>query len=606
MKKFGKSRKSGIVLVLFLIPVFCVVSMAANSTGTPNVEKAPPTIIEQKMLQKITLNYRDVAIDEILRAISEQVDLNIVKSPEITKTVTVSVTNVPLGEALNQILSAYDCGYVASENIIRVVPASQLAQETERTVSKIYRIWYASVKDVEQALAKIVTPNRGSVTASIGTSNIIVSDTESKIKAIDEFLKEIDRPTPLILVEVRIYDITSRDNLDIGVDWRAGRNAPITNIDRKKTTTRTSSQTNTNTTTGSSTTTGNNTTTNNSSTNGTTTDVGDTGPITGTTETRTQTIDNTGVTPTTDVTVIEDVTNSGTAGRSADTTTTTTTTGSTATTGSTSTTGLSNSATTGTGLSTSDTESKATDGTWLSDTYSTSKPFAGGGFNRDEGGWLRFGILTDQVDIDFVLSMLHKEIGAKLLANPRILVLDNELAKFKAVREIPYQQLQQGGYQSFGTTEFKDVGVELAVTPHLTKDGMIRLHIIPSFSIHVDDVTISLAGSSVTTMPQPVVDKREADTIALIKDGQTVVIGGLKKKETTREVRKVPILGEIPLLGNLFRSEGESIVNSELVVFITPRIVEQPVLSEREIDNLKATEIENPVIPTSIIKPNKK
>ena len=136
MKKFGESRKAVILLALFLIAGYCAIGTAAEADNSQSQEPKPLTAIEQKMQQKITLNYRDVPIDDILRAISEQVDLNIVKSPEITKTVTVSVKNVPLGEALNQILTAYDCGYVASDNIIRIVPASQLTQETERTTSK--------------------------------------------------------------------------------------------------------------------------------------------------------------------------------------------------------------------------------------------------------------------------------------------------------------------------------------------------------------------------------------------------------------------------------------------------------------------------------------
>jgi type II secretory pathway component GspD/PulD (secretin) len=204
-----------------------------------------------------------------------------------------------------------------------------------------------------------------------------------------------------------------------------------------------------------------------------------------------------------------------------------------------------------------------------------------------------------------VMSAIQQQDSAKLLANPRILVLDNETATFKAIEEIPYQQLQQGGYQSFGTTEFKEVGVELEVTPHLAKNGMVRLHIIPVFSVQVDSVeitTIGTGGASITS-PQPVVDKREADTIALIRDGQTVVIGGLRKQTVTQLVTKVPLLSSIPVLGWLFTFEGEETVNSELVVFITPRIIKEPVLTETETQYLGATEIDSPEPPTVRIDP---
>jgi type II secretory pathway component GspD/PulD (secretin) len=180
------------------------------------------------------------------------------------------------------------------------------------------------------------------------------------------------------------------------------------------------------------------------------------------------------------------------------------------------------------------------------------------------------------------------------------LVLDNEEATFKAITEIPYQQLQQGGMQSFGTTEFKDVGVELQVTPHVAKDGMVRLHILPKFSVQTGDVLITYGEEGGRTTPQPVVDKREADTIALVQDGQTVVIGGLRKQTINKLVSKVPLLGDIPLLGLLFKFNGEEVVNSELVVFITPYIVEDPVMTPHEADVLEDTNIEPPKPPTDL------
>jgi len=478
MKNLRESKKIVILTVLLLTLGFCTIGIAADNSD--DGEMKAPTIIEQKMKQNITLNYRDVPIDDILRAISEQVDLNIVKSPEITKTVTVSVTNVPLGEALNQILTAYDCGYVASDNIIRIVPSSQLTQDMERTTSKIYRIWYADVKEVENALTKIIS-SRGSIAASIGTSNIIVTDTESKIRAIDEFLDEIDRPTPLIEVEVRIYDIKNTNALDLGVEWFIGRNTGYGTQ-----------------TTG--------------------------GPITG---------------------------------------------------------------------------------------MSNSNPYINGNFDSTTNkvgstGILDWGIITKHMDIEVLFSAIQQKDCAKLLANPRIKVLDNETASFKAIEEIPYQQLQQGGYQSFGTTEFKEVGVELQVTPHLAKDEMVRLHVKPVFSVQTGDVEISTVGTggSTVTSPQPVVDKREADTVALVKSGQTIVIGGLQKQTVNQLVTKVPILGDIPILGWLFTYEGEESVNSELVVFITPNIVEQQAgMTDREANYLDGTEIPVPKSPNTNLNP---
>ena len=99
-----------------------------------------------------------------------------------------------------------------------------------------------------------------------------------------------------------------------------------------------------------------------------------------------------------------------------------------------------------------------------------------------------------------------------------------------------------------------------------------------------------MAGIGVS-YPQPVVDRREADTKLLIANGQTVVLGGLRKKEVARQVNKIPLLGDLPLAGGLFRFKGENTVNSELLVFITPRIVEPPFLSQAEARAYEETEL---------------
>ena len=93
---------------------------------------------------------------------------------------------------------------------------------------------------------------------------------------------------------------------------------------------------------------------------------------------------------------------------------------------------------------------------------------------------------------------------------------------------------------------------------------------------------------------QPVVDRREATTTLLIKNGLTVVLGGLRKKETTRQINKIPILGDLPLIGFLFRFEGEETITSELVVFITPSMVHQPVMTQGEHKAYKETDFEGP------------
>jgi type II secretory pathway component GspD/PulD (secretin) len=209
------------------------------------------------------------------------------------------------------------------------------------------------------------------------------------------------------------------------------------------------------------------------------------------------------------------------------------------------------------------------------------KPVFGGSFDRKNGGTISISLLNNAVDLDFMLSMLHSLEEAKLLASPRVMVLDNEQAIFETVREIPYTERTNvaGSGGTITSTKFKPVGVKLNVTPHIARDGMIRLKIEPEFGVVVD---LNHEGA-------PTIDTRRAVTTNMIRDGQTIVLGGLRKSEMRKEVDKVPLLGDIPILGALFRGESESEMTTELVVFITTSIVETPKMTPAEEVHLETT-----------------
>ena len=407
------------------------------------------------------------------------------------------------------------------ERIMKAIPKDGVFEITEKLTTGIYRIVYADIKEVEETLKAFISKN-GIVAVSPRTNNIIVTDFESRVKLIDDFIKEMDRVTPQVLVEVRIYDISSTEGFALDVGWNAGRNTPEISIDRSKSRTRT--------------------------------DESDSGTDTyETTITESDDPEATAALITKKVTTIKPPT-------------------------------------TGWIIEETDTTIKE---------YETRrrKPFIEGSFDQlDLGiGTLRFGLLNDAVDIDVTLNVLHQQGYAKLLANPRILVIDNETAIFKITRQIPYTELTEtsmGG--NLTSTKFKDVGVELEVTPHITRDGMLTLHIKPQFGIHVSGGTLN---------EPPVIDTREADTKALVRDGQTIVLGGLRQSTITRDTWKVPILGDVPLVGGLFQSETELVKETELLIFITPRILVQPTLSPREVTLFEKTEVPTPKELTSRLQP---
>ena len=462
------SMKSGglkFLMILAFVMAACAITAAENANE--DLQKAEVlTGLEQRMLKRISVDFRDMPIDDVIRIMAEQADVDIVKSPKVIGSVTATLTSVPLEEALDNILAAHGYGYVTGKNMIRIAPVDEITEKDERLTNKIYHITYADVAQVEKALEKFVS-KRGSLSASLATSHIIVTDTESNIKAIDTFIEEIDRITPQILVEVRIYDITSTDTLDLGVEWNAGQNTTF-------------------------------------GAGGVAGDVG------------------------------------------------------------------------------------------INPTGGEISPFSTGLFSNPTemtesaaAGLLRFGWLTSNIDIDVALKAQQENVVAKLLANPRILVLDNEEALFDIVTEEPYVERTISGDIITETIKFKNVGVKLVVTPHVTREGMVRLHIEPEFSVVVRYVTVEGA-------PVPVVDTRKVDTIALVKSGHTVVLGGLRKKDISTQINKIPLLGDLPLIGGLFRFEGESTAVNELVVFITPQIVDHPVLSQAEQLAYEVTEFSGP------------
>jgi protein transport protein HofQ len=167
-----------------------------------------------------------------------------------------------------------------------------------------------------------------------------------------------------------------------------------------------------------------------------------------------------------------------------------------------------------------------------------------------------------------VVSMLQTKRDVEILASPRAMMVSGESANIKAVEEIPYNEVSDtaaGGVGAITSTKFKEVGVNLQVNATVTDGNNIFLT--------VD--TEQNARTSESPTGVPVVDTRRASTALLLKDGQIVVIGGLRRQETTKEVNQIPILGDIPLVGLLFKYTNTVVNNTELIVFLSPHIYKE-------------------------------
>ncbi len=180
---------------------------------------------------------------------------------------------------------------------------------------------------------------------------------------------------------------------------------------------------------------------------------------------------------------------------------------------------------------------------------------------------IAFAILGADYLVDLELSALQKEGNGEVLSNPRVVTVDNQEATIKQGREIPYTVPDSGGGPA--TTAFKEAVLELKVTPKITPDDRVAMKL----AIKKDEVgeLVPQAGGGFV----PSIDKREATTNVLVSNGETIVLGGVFEQAKTKGNSKVPLLGDIPLLGYLFQQNATASIKRELLIFITPQILKE-------------------------------
>ncbi len=180
-----------------------------------------------------------------------------------------------------------------------------------------------------------------------------------------------------------------------------------------------------------------------------------------------------------------------------------------------------------------------------------------------QGGALGFslGSIDNNLNIGLRLSAAEASGLLRIVSSPRILTLDNRDARISQGTLIPFAQISAQGVQ----TTFQEAKLQLLVRPHVTADGSIAMHV----KINRDEPDFN------QTSPRgdPTILKREAETDLLVMDGHTAVIGGIFTRNTGRNLDQIPFFGDIPILGVLFQRRRASDTRNELVIFITPRIV---------------------------------
>ena len=196
-----------------------------------------------------------------------------------------------------------------------------------------------------------------------------------------------------------------------------------------------------------------------------------------------------------------------------------------------------------------------------------------GGFGDALGS--QFAILSIP-SMSATLRLMNEDADAEFLAHPRVVTANNMKATIKITREQPVPQLnfnEQTAQAVFSGFQNKEFGNTLIVTPlSINKDDFVTMAVQPEISNKVADATFTFGGATVAS---PIIDTRTLDSSVLIKSGDTLAIGGLLQDEVTKTRTKVPILGDIPILGYAFQERLNSRVKRNLLVFVTPTIINQ-------------------------------
>ena len=425
--------------------------------------------------RRISLDFKDIDIHNVLRLLADVGQVNIVTSDDVKGSVTIRMVDVPWDQALDVILKAKGLGLQREGNLIRVAQASALEKELEAEIARakaavelkpidtrLIPLSYAEADKMAARVADLMSP-RGKVSIDQRTNMLIVSDVASNIALAEDLVRNLDTQTPQVLIESRIVEARSTFLRDIGIQWGGNSlNSPAT------------------------------------------------GNPTG----------------------IAFPSTVGVAGGATDATA--------------STAGLQG-------------------GAAASPNYVVNMPAAVGTGSGGALG-LTLGSVNGAVNINLRLSSLENTGNVRIISAPKITTLDNVEASIEQGVAIPISVVSAAGTN----TVFVDAKLNLTVKPHVTNEGSVIMNVQITRN-EPDFVNVGARGD-------PTILKKQAKTEMLVRDGDTAVIGGIYTRNTGLSYTKVPWFADIPVIGWLFKNRRENDDRTELLIFITPRIVNRAVV----------------------------
>ncbi len=502
---------------------------AAPAPEDVSVKEAPaPTgATATKGHDTLSVDFPDEEIRNILRNVAELFDLNIVIPETLQGKTSVKLHDVTWRQIFQVVLTPVGYTFIEDGNIIKIVSNESLTQEPVST--EIFVINYAKASDIQPTLSSLVDATAGGkIVIDARTNSLVITERPSRMKRIRPVIEDLDRPTDQVMIESKFVEISNNDIKNIGVNWSSLSGFSVIGAPGQ-----TGAYTYANTY---GTTTNNGVNLTNGNTNGTTTG------------NSTATNGNNGTTLTSGST--NSTNNSTTNGTPTNTSSTGTNSSISTTIGNTVTTAVSN-AITGTVNNALNLTQSTNGGT--ASTNAISAVFS-----------------SDQFKL--VLSALQQLNNAKIVSNPTVVTLNNTEASINVGQQYPipsYTFNQQTGTFEVSGFIYKDIGIILKVTPQVNARGFIKLTLSPEVS--QNQGTTSFGGASGASIP--IIGTRKAVTQVSLKDGYTMGIGGLISTNFNKGVNKVPLLGDIPLIGYLFKQRTDNNVVDNLVIFITAKTI---------------------------------
>jgi type IV pilus assembly protein PilQ len=512
----------------------------------------------------LSVDFPDEDIRTILRNVADLFELNLVIPDTLQGKTSIKLRNVTWRQIFEVILTPVGYTYIEEGSIIKIVSLESLAQEPVST--EVFTLNYSRAGDIQPVISSLVDSAAGGKLVVDNRSNsLIITERPSKMNKIRPIIQQLDRATDQVMIESKFVEVTSSDIKNIGVNWSSlsGYQLGVGGINQ--TFSRGRTQTSSDGLNGTSGTT-------NTTTNGTT---GSTSTIN-----TSQVGYSTSLAPGTSISSTINFPSGAVSGLPSTYPSVTTP----------PTIAVTNSVTGDVAyqqvpINTNSNVVTSSSGTTTASTVGTNGAFnlLSSLTNTADTSRLASAVFSAS-DFNLILSALKTTSGTKIVSNPTVVTLNNTEAFINVGEEYPipsytYNQ-EHGSFEVSGFT-YKPIGIILKVTPQVNARGFIKLTLEPEVSQQNGTTTFGGAGGASI----PIIATRTAKTQVSMKDGYTMAIGGLMRTQTTNGGTKVPVLGSIPLLGRLFRSDTKDEEVTNLIIFITAKAINAEGASPEEVIN---------------------